>query len=874
MKSGFFPATPTLPRTAFSFAVLRLFHLLQLEAKASAYDFCSALRRLSDNVFTDRIPNIYPQFIVAMQVWRVMVATKRSGQAHGIDSILTHRQSGNLLVHCPVCPEPFVNTDVNAKRVPGAFRHLSQLQLTADGNHHANRYMKNTDPLNRSLFDGRGYFPRDDEYKAYLGRLDHNVGEKSTCNYLNAAEKQDRKKFKNMDITGVVKIDCSHCFIKSVVDLQLGERFPNTDMALVRALLLYKIVSPDGSPHHIIAHDVVLSYDIACAYIRKLIDRVCAMFKEASVKGVNDVVKRIRCIIPAVHVHNHQDSCMYCFGPAYTQHIGHFHGETAEQPWVELNQLGPQIRQMNNGHRQDCIIDFFSDWNWKKLRQMASTLESETKDARDTYHQHKIRFHALCELHKTKIGEWNKLDREKREVKGKECDCVYSHSKRKVPSQQSIVDALLASTNVTSRSASVTMDTTVNFVNEGISIQILQFEIRTKMASLKDHPLSSLEKEVETNTKALKKRLDAWRLDQKTHMPSISEHLTLHLATKPHISDERLFLPSDFSHDLHAQLQIVHLAEVEIKLREGVAFDTIKTIQQYVKTSDALLHHKRTDARGQDQNTRANVQISRVAAKKKGLIDLYNANRNAILGLGHPQSDTLSRSFPEMKIEDTMRRAVMAKRALGDSRRFDGSLWAAGTAGRSDATKKRKSAPSTSFATGTSKHPPAASSSAAISKTIDIEDGWIWRLGSVGKLTEDEVREWEEEGDRVHWFRAEADMERWREQWEIKLIECIRCIRSFEKMAETWLTLSRKSGMPASQASFARKQAAMYRTLGEGVARVFSELQSNEPTRYVDGEDVVEYITRHRRAELAGFHPNHTPRLLLVCSVNDTDLDV
>jgi hypothetical protein len=64
---------------------------------------------------------------------------------------------------------------------------------------------------------------------------------------------------------------------------------------------------------------------------------------------------------------------MYEFSAAYTPSSGHFHGETAEQYWVELNQLGPQTRQMNNGHRQDCIIDSHSDWNWKKMMGMRTS---------------------------------------------------------------------------------------------------------------------------------------------------------------------------------------------------------------------------------------------------------------------------------------------------------------------------------------------------------------------------------------------------------------------------------------------------------------------------------------------------------------------
>lgn len=56
MTSGFFPSSLKRPRMAFSFAILHHFHLLQLESKTSAYDFCGTLRRLTDNVFTHRVP--------------------------------------------------------------------------------------------------------------------------------------------------------------------------------------------------------------------------------------------------------------------------------------------------------------------------------------------------------------------------------------------------------------------------------------------------------------------------------------------------------------------------------------------------------------------------------------------------------------------------------------------------------------------------------------------------------------------------------------------------------------------------------------------------------------------------------------------------
>jgi len=41
---------------------------------------------------------------------------------------------------------------------------------------------------------------------------------------------QDKIKFKNCDITGVVNVECRHILIMSMVDLQKGERWALHDL--------------------------------------------------------------------------------------------------------------------------------------------------------------------------------------------------------------------------------------------------------------------------------------------------------------------------------------------------------------------------------------------------------------------------------------------------------------------------------------------------------------------------------------------------------------------------------------------------------------------------------------------------------------------
>ncbi|KAJ3508685.1 hypothetical protein NMY22_g16536 [Coprinellus aureogranulatus] len=219
-----------------------------------------------------------------------------------------------------------------------------------------------------------------------------------------------------------------------------------------------------------------------------------------------------------------------------------------------------------------------------------------------------------------------------------------------------------------------------------------------------------------------------------------------------------------------------------------------------------------------------------------------------------------------MTVEDTQRTSVTVKRVLGASRQFD-------------ERKASEEQPDTEVSDSTN----AISNTQDAQKAMSLSDGWVWRLGSVGKLTAKEIEEWEAEGlfikglrrcrramqltlsqgDRVHWFRAEAEMERWREQWEIKLAEFLRCIKAFDTMANTWSSLAELSPS-RSREIYARKQSAVYQQLRFQVESAFRNIQVGEPTEYRRGEDVVDYIIRHRKTEIGTFHSQYPVQLFRV----------
>lgn len=92
-------------------------------------------------------------------------------------------------------------------------------------------------------------------------------------------------------------------------------------------------------------------------------------------------------------------------------------------------------------------------------------------------------------------------------------------------------------------------------------------------------------------------------------------------------------------------------------------------------------------------------------------------------------------------------------------------------------------------------------------------------------------------------------MMRWLEEFELKHVEFMRSIKSFEKMSSVWSILASKSSSPANSA-LARKQAAIYETLRADASHWFR--QTGEPRFLVMTEHtLVKIITDFREGELS-----------------------
>ncbi|TDL17558.1 hypothetical protein BD410DRAFT_843487 [Rickenella mellea] len=432
MEAQLFPGSMGSPGYAFSFELLRSFHLHNLESKKSAYDFIKAIRRMTNNAFTKDVPDPYSVFLRVVRVWRLLNMLKRSGQAHGIDKVLTHRKPGNMTVVCPACPEPGFNMEERTEPLE-----------------ESRKKKKVDDPDDVALIDG-AYFPNDAQYKEYLKTVG-DTPEKSTCAHLNAVNMQEKMKFKNMEITGVVACkDGRHDFFRrgAMVDLQKGERYANSDYALAQAL------------KHNVVEDIIVTYDISCQYCINLVKRFAERFPNRA-----DIIKFVKCLVPKLHLQGHKDDCQYRYSLNYTPGVGRTHGEGIESGWAESNQAGGSTKEMNHGHWHDTLNDFHGDWNWVKMQNIGSTLYRMLTNARAVASKKRENFKDLClTLGSARMSEWEELPIEP----------TYHGGEWYMPSQANLFQQMLATEMAAVAERELTYTPVTMFLNNGIKIQSKQ----------------------------------------------------------------------------------------------------------------------------------------------------------------------------------------------------------------------------------------------------------------------------------------------------------------------------------------------------------------------------------------------------------------
>ncbi|KZT50016.1 hypothetical protein CALCODRAFT_445064, partial [Calocera cornea HHB12733] len=112
-----------------------------------------------------------------------------------------------------------------------------------------------------------------------------------------------------------------------------------------------------------------LSYDLACMWSPKWKERMAMRFPH-----LVPLWDRIVFVVPKMHEYAHRENCRYTFSLSWKTGAARVDGEGVERTWAEHNQLSGSTKEMNPGHRRDCLESHFSDWNWRKQRDIGACL--------------------------------------------------------------------------------------------------------------------------------------------------------------------------------------------------------------------------------------------------------------------------------------------------------------------------------------------------------------------------------------------------------------------------------------------------------------------------------------------------------------------
>ncbi|KAG8925856.1 hypothetical protein FRC03_006838 [Tulasnella sp. 419] len=425
---------------------------------------------------------------------------------------------------------------------------------------------------------------------------------------------------------------------------------------------------------------------------------------------------------------------------------------------------------MNSGHRTDVLNNAINHHNFVILIESAQNARRKLKLALKQQAESKDNFDALkAATPPSLVNEWEDVDITPRRNKQGILWSPYKMEESKVPTQKEIYALLTQSgTNSATDTAGSSTSIKVEFVDLGIKLEDLLTSFRKKSKKCLANEEEVLLSDTGTDTTSLRQTLLSdfykWKRLARKVIPDLTDFEDP-VSIDPDevdIEDIALILPSnvpDLQRQEHAVLR--DLVPIELSLRMGQAEDLLAQVRLRIKRHAWAEQLKPGNVRGQQQNTRAAINITALWTRITESQSSYNRVYGILQSLD-PERKSTSR-FHKLETKDLKAdHALTSQLALGTGR-------------------DRLS--------------------------------WIWKVPK-GMGISDEV--WANEVDRVQYFRFQAQKDRWTEETEILQEEIKRLKRYFGFYADTWRKLIvRCPKTPADHGRniYAHKMSTMYNRL-------------------------------------------------------------
>ncbi|KAJ7510750.1 hypothetical protein B0H11DRAFT_1701190 [Mycena galericulata] len=754
MRVRWWPATVRDPQTCATFAVVRLFQIMNCLGKVSAHDFLRSLELLTNNDGLNPVPDRRRAFRHIVRQYRMTVMMKRAGRGHDISGIQGTAQ-GELALRCRACPQDGRNLPqgwdkINWAEMPEDLRYKYFLFLAQDCNFRLiNRNVSSAakDPI---LGDGLGYFVNHAKYTDFL--RDHVSEEEiSSCSGFQAMFLANRKRVKGLRTSGVGGVTCARHNMwrpNGIGDLQLGERYCNMDFILASAIL-WDII-----------YLLVLSYDIACQYGKNFWNRMTGLPPEYHI-----LIEALRIWfkIPNFHLPPHKPSCHSPYSFHWMWGAGRTHGETVEQNWEFTNGAAASTKMMGLGTRASTLEDLFGFHNWRRTvawrriftSRMAENVHRDAFDAFDAA----LRAEAgdMVAAWKEWVHEWeSKQHTDGTESPFEVTETVLTMKEIRLKLQK---EELLRSGEGVEVERE---DTPTTFIIMGLEIEESQRHLAIDVKATAT-PTDTQTVDFLKRRAMLTKRIRAFRKLQRAYMPNVRRFLTQaqralwDSETERDAEAVRLFLPSDIADKRKREKACaVGLPEVEAELREGEAHEALEALHQGLRTRTMTNRFRLRNYTGQRALTRGQGILRQVNVKIHKAKLCYRYARNALLRLkDHGGWERVLQVLEDSDVRALNERALTTEEAaqwevVHDLRDVEeGGIASYGVVALGEGRR-----------------------------TLS----WIWYAGKKEEPTEPELME----ALRVEWCKAYARMRRWQEDVVLVEEEMRRTIAYGYWAAEEW----------------------------------------------------------------------------------------
>ncbi|KAJ7471734.1 hypothetical protein FB451DRAFT_1399051 [Mycena latifolia] len=399
LRVCWWPATVRDPNTCATFAVMRLFQLINCFGKLSTYDFLRGLEKCTNNDGLDKPPDRRKPYMHIIRQWCQVKRLKRAKRGHRWGGAKATQQ-GELALKCRACPRPGWNLPEGWENAPPEYRFLYFLFLVMDANFRLSNRNVLSEVADPIFGDGWGYFCKregDDGYKAHV-RKHASDKEISNCSGFQAMFMANTRRVKGLRTMGIGGVTCSRHNMwctNGMGDLQMGERYCNMDFLLLLTLMTFQLLC------------LVASYDIACQFAINFWQRMSELPEPMRLKLAPG---NVWWKVPNFHLPVHKPPCHSPYSFHWMWGAGMTHGEGVEQNWSASNGAAGSTRLMGPGSRHATLEDIFGYHNYDCLLAMHCVLPKRLAESMKEGLKHNTAFNVfragLEELRPVEVAEW------------------------------------------------------------------------------------------------------------------------------------------------------------------------------------------------------------------------------------------------------------------------------------------------------------------------------------------------------------------------------------------------------------------------------------------------------------------------------------